>query len=139
MLKKITFYAALTVCTLANATINLDFDLNINEASINYQRHVQGTVVLENEESVLFETNELILEFTASENDDKGITVDCAVIRLEDEATDNNDEDDNVFATLLAQPKVRACWNQPESVMLGNEEGDVLEFTVNANQNSNIN
>lgn len=133
MLKKLTLCAALSACTLATAGIHLDFTLAINETETNYQRHVQGSLTIENEEPVIFDKDELVIEYATIQKDEEGVTLSCAIIKLDDQ-DENNNEEDNAIATLLAQPIVNATWNQPASIRLANEKGDSIEFVITASQ-----
>ena len=139
MIKKMMLYTAFSAIAIANATIQLDIDLHINEIETEYERTMQRTISLENDESVLVDHNDLLLQVSAYEANDKDVIVECAVIRLEGtvDQLDNNNEDNDTFATLLAQPTVCAQWEQSAIVKLGNEKGDLLELTITARQNNN--
>lgn len=137
MIKKMMFCTAVFAIATVNASIQLDIDLHINEVETEYERTIQRTISLENDESVLLDHNDLLLQISAYEANDKDVVVECAVIRL-NEALDqlNNDEDSDTFATLLAQPVSRVEWDQPAVITLGNEKGDSLELMVTAHQNN---
>jgi len=134
MLKKLTLCIALSAASLATATITIDLILNVNEIESNYQRHIQSTVTLENDESIVLDHNEILVQLTASEEDEEAVTISSSIIKLDDQDEESDNEENNALATLLAQPVIRATWNQPASITLGNEEGDLLELTLIAHR-----